>query len=186
MGPDCLNHFDAAGYFIQNTILLFDFFFFFLKICAVMGWVRKPLPLEPHPQFHPAHECFICLLFWRKGGHVCPAQPSPALLGLLPPQQPLELPQQLHSRLTKDLISSLFFYRKYTNVEKKHKVVFMTQLWEREQTFLMNWVTSLVHIWSDMWSPECRLGTIRVFLERNWKLLIDAREGSQDVVHLSR
>lgn len=79
MGPDCLNHFDAAGYFIQYMILLFDFFFLFLKISAVIGWVRKPLHLEPHPQFHPAHECFIRLLFLeeRRACVPCTTLPYP-------------------------------------------------------------------------------------------------------------
>lgn len=40
MGPDCLNHFDAAGYFILYMILLFDFFFSFPEnICS--DWLSE-------------------------------------------------------------------------------------------------------------------------------------------------
>lgn len=120
----------------------------------------------------------------REGGDVCSAPPHPALLRLLPPQQTLELPWKSHVRLSKDPVSS-FLKEVYQDWES-HKAGLKSLHGEREQTFLTNWTTAPLCLLSDIWTSECKMGTIRVFPERNWKIERDPREDSQDILHLPR
>lgn len=79
----------------------------------------------------------------------------------------------------------LFLKEVYQDWEN-HKAGLKSLHGEREQTFLTNWTTAPLCLLSDIWTPECKMGTIRVFPERNWKIERDPREGSQDILHLPR
>lgn len=156
--------------------MILIFFFFFYWKCQ-WRWVVPESLCHPNLAYKPTHPA--------RGNRecVCSAPPLPSW-GSLHRSRARSSPGSCISARAKTLFPP--FLKELCQDCGNHKAGLKPLHGESEQTFTTNRITPSLRFLSHIWSPECNMGTIRVFPERNWKIEINPREGSQDILHPPR